>query len=537
MPVSLTGSAQMNLQPTDSNGTVHFAFLESGPFSIGLPQVPTGKWQRSESTVLLTSSMGTDSSVITLLLSPLVLCPELTTTLGMPAFFRGCLVNSSLAVSVQNSGTVLAEGAKVAVILPPGLELVSSVPLLSAQNGDTLYFEVGDLQAFETAAVQLVVKTACSAFVLGQTLCVETFSALDNPCPNTLPPASEIKLSAQCLGDTLLRFTLRNIGTAATQGWHTYKVIRNDLVSFSSTFQLNAQESTTVDVVADGATYRMEATKFDDGTETATALENCGGLTPGFITAFWLDKGSLEHDFDCRQVQGAYDPNLKSAVPTGFGWQYEIVANHPLEYTIDFQNTGTDTAFRVLLRDALPPYLDARSFRPGFASHPYTWVIRDQNMLEVLFSPISLPDSNVNEAASHGFFSFQIDQKPNLPNGARIQNTAAIIFDFNPPIVTNTVQHTIGQLTVQVDEPQAYATLWQVLGNPTREVAICRATAFIAGEKRFDLYDLSGQRVRSVQFAGQAFEFRRDGLNSGLYFFKIGDAQGRVFAGKIVVTD
>jgi uncharacterized repeat protein (TIGR01451 family) len=291
-----------------------------------------------------------------------------------------------------------------------------------------------------------------------------------------------------------------------------------------------------IDMPADGATYRMEATKFDDGTLTATAQENCGGLTPGLITAFWLDKGPLEYDFDCRQVIGSYDPNLKSAVPAGAGLNYTITANQPVLYTIDFQNTGTDTAYRVLLRDVLPAAFDLNTFRVGFSSHPCTWEIRG-NTLDVLFFPIALPDSNVNEPTSHGFFSFELNQKPNLPDGTFFQNSAAIIFDFNPPIITNTVYHNIGKLTVDIDEPQRHTDLWRVAGNPTRDAATFSTLTFIEGEKRFELYDISGRPVRAGQFSGQAFEFQRDGLPAGVYFFRIGDEQGRWFTGKIVVMD
>ncbi|MEO6039744.1 MAG: T9SS type A sorting domain-containing protein, partial [Saprospiraceae bacterium] len=536
LEVSLTGDAQMNLRPTDATGTTEFGFLENGNFTLALPEVSDSEWQISEQRVLLTSINGLDSTHVTLTLSPFSQCPELTVTLGLPSFFRGCLVNSTAAVKVANTGTNRAEGVRTAVVMPPTLQLLTATPAPAAQNGDTLFFELGDVPPFAATTLQLTVKTDCNVFLIGQTLCLEAFAGLQNPCSITPVAFSEIKLAAACVGDTLVRFTLKNIGDAPTQALHSYQIIRNETVLSTVDFSLNAQQSLSVELPADGATYRMEATKWDDGSLTATALENCGGLTPGLITAFWLDHGPPAYDFDCRQVIGSFDPNLKSAVPTGAGWQHLIVANRPLLYTIDFQNTGTDTAFRVLLRDALPLNLDVSTFRPGAASHPYTWEIKGHS-LEVLFLPIMLPDSLANEPASHGFFSFQIEQKPELPDGSTFNNTAAIIFDFNPPIVTNTVQHTIGRLTVQVDEPQAYARLWQVLGNPTRDLATFRTTAFIAGEKRFDLYDLSGQRVRSMQFAGQAFEFRRDGLNSGLYFFKIGDAQGRVFAGKIVVAE
>jgi len=534
--VHFSNPVQSVFRETDLGGITRFVLLSMDTFSLELPQILADQWDICEQRYLLQSAAGNDSISAFLLLKPLNQCPELTANLALPSNFRSCLTTSDVQVSVRNSGTVLAEAVRAAVVMPPVLELLASNPLASGQNGDTLFFELGDLHAFETGTVQLTVKTKCDTFLLGQTLCIETFATLDNPCPTTLPAFSEIKLSATCLGDTLVRFTIKNIGDAPTQGQHSYTIIRNETVVQTENFSLANQQSMTVDLPSDGATYRMEATKFDDGTLTATALENCGGLTPGFITAFWLDEGPLEYDFDCRQVIGAYDPNQKTAVPSGSGPYNTIIANQPIQYTIDFQNTGTDTAYRVLLRDVLPSDLDLETFRPGFSSHPCFWEIRG-NTLEVLFSPIALPDSNVNEPASHGFFSFNIGQKPNLPDGTYFQNTASIIFDFNPPIITNTVYHNIGKLTVDIDEPQRYADLWQVAGNPTRDAATFSALTFIAGEKRFELYNAAGRPVRTVLFSGQSFVFQRDILPGGMYFFRIGDERGRWFTGKIVVIE
>ena len=143
-----------------------------------------------------------------------------------------------------------------------------------------------------------------------------------------------------------------------------------------------------------------------------------------------------------------------------------------------------------------------------------------------------LPDSNANVAASHGWFSFEMEQKPDLPDGTTIENTAAIIFDYNPPIITNTVLHTIGKLTVSVDEPQQTEQIWQVLTNPMRYAATFRAKKLVAGEKRFELVDAVGRIVRTEHFDGQEFEFRRGLLAGGLYYFRIVDAKGRVFSGK-----
>jgi uncharacterized repeat protein (TIGR01451 family) len=534
--VNFTTPTQSILRQTSANGTTQFIYLGNDPtgLSFQLPQIQTEKWVIcGEWRQYFTSSTGHDSISVQIVLNPLVQCPELNVRLGMPSFFRGCLTTSDIEVSTQNTGTIPAQGVKVAVVLTPVLELLASAPPLEAQSGDTLYFNLGSLQPFGKSNIVLSVRTRCDTFLLDQTLCIKTFANLDNACPNTLPDLSEITLTATCIGDTTIRFTMKNIGNAPTQGWYEYRIIRNDAIQYNNGFSLAAQQSLSFDFPADAATWRMEATKFDDGTETAVALENCGGLTPGWINAFWLDHGPPEYDFDCRQVIGSFDPNLKSAVPTGYA---PLKANRPILYTIDFQNTGTDTAYRVVLRDVLPANLDVNTFRPVLASHPNTWEIRS-NTLEVLFSPIALPDSNVNEPASHGFFSFNIDQKPNLPDGTYLENTADIIFDFNPPIYTNYVYHYIGKLTVKVDEPQAHVALWQVLGNPTRDVATFQAMEQIAGEKQFDLYDAAGRQVRSAQFSGQVFEFHRDMLEAGVYFFRIVAAKGKVFSGKIVVTD
>ncbi len=536
--VRLSGNTQQILRPTQTNGTVQFGYLDNGPFSLTLPQIPTGNWAVCQDTLsVLPDTIPGDTIHATFFLQPLNQCPQLTVDLGLPAFFRGCLVNSFMQVATRNIGTINAEGTRLAVVMPDGLTLTSSVPAIAAQSGDTLFFNLGEIPPFQANIVNMVVKTTCDAVQIGQALCLEAFATWTNPCIINAPPASEIRLFSECMSDTTVRFTIKNVGDAATQNVHNYVIIEDEVILDSEPFSLDPLASLHVDVASNGATYRMEATKYDDGTLTSTAVESCGGFTPGFITAYWLNDGLRNYDFDCREIRAAYDPNQKTAIPTGVGPEHLMAANKPIQYTIDFQNTGTDTAFRVQLLDVLPPQLNINSFRPGFSSHPYTWEIRGADTLEVLFYPIMLPDSNVNEAASHGWFSFEMEQKPDLPDGTTIENTAAIIFDYNPPIITNTVLHTIGKLTVSVDEPQQTEQIWQVLTNPLRYTATFRAKELVAGEKRFELVDAVGRVVRTEHFDGQEFEFRRGLLAGGLYYFRILDAKGRVFSGKIIASE
>ncbi|MFN0013179.1 MAG: hypothetical protein ACKVU2_01410 [Saprospiraceae bacterium] len=526
-------------RPTNSLGKANFEFpLNSNVVHFVLPQYPTQYWQVCSSPSSISVDMLTQPTAeLIILLQPIPQCPDMQVTLGLPPHFRGCFVESGMHISALNSGTVTAEAVQLALIMPPVFDLLDTDPPLAAQSGDTLFFDLGDVPKLTTRSVDIVVKTRCDTFLFGHTLCIEAFSITKNDCPDNAPPEAELKLRSECLGDTVVQFTVRNIGQAPTAVPHYFRIIRNTDAVYEGTVHLNPQQDSSIRIAADGATYRMEVVKKAGAGYTAAAIEGCKGLTTGQITQFWLDKGPENVDVDCREVIGAFDPNQKTVVPQGVGPDHLIEANVPLLYTIDFQNTGTDTAFRVLLRDVLHPNLYPATFRPVNASHPYTWQIKGNDTLEVLFFPIALPDSNVNEPASHGFFTFEINQLPDLPLGTVLENTASIIFDFNPPIITNTVRHTIGQLLVRVDEPQQHPALWRVWGNPTRDVATFVAAEDIPSEKRFDLFDPLGRPIRSAQFSGQSYEFRREGLPAGWYVFRIMDARGRAFSGKIMVVD
>ncbi|MEO8589715.1 MAG: hypothetical protein ABI432_10130 [Flavobacteriales bacterium] len=137
--------------------------------------------------------------------------------------------------------------------------------------------------------------------------------------------------------------------------------------------------------------------------------------------------------------QGSYDPNDK-VVHTSSGssaTQYFIGTDEYLDYTIRFQNTGTDTAFTVVVTDTLSEELDMPSFQQGVASHPFDVSFKPGRVVEWRFESILLPDSGTNESASHGLVNFRVrPMAPVLP-GTLFVNNADIFFDFNPPIRTH----------------------------------------------------------------------------------------------------
>ena len=133
----------------------------------------------------------------------------------------------------------------------------------------------------------------------------------------------------------------------------------------------------------------------------------------------------------------AYDPNDKYSENTGPSSTWVWVKD-TLEYTIRFQNTGNDTAFTVRVEDILSSYLDFSTLRPVSASHDCSISFHEGGLLTYLFEDIQLPDSTTNYDGSQGYFKFRVQPKQDLPDSTLIENTAAIFFDYNPPIITNT---------------------------------------------------------------------------------------------------
>jgi len=134
----------------------------------------------------------------------------------------------------------------------------------------------------------------------------------------------------------------------------------------------------------------------------------------------------------------------------------------------------------VAIKDTLSEYLNPGSIRMGLASHDYTWEIQEGNILYIVFEDIMLPDSNVNEVASHGFVKFKIDQTLENPPGTQIFNDASIYFDFNAAVVTNTTTHMIEDRLIIYDTTYtSYCDHWFYENDTIIEIF-----------NQFDYYDL-----------------------------------------------
>lgn len=196
-----------------------------------------------------------------------------------------------------------------------------------------------------------------------------------------------------------------------------------------------------------------------------------GRIIPFTLAANGLThQGSMISDtFTYQQtLRCAIDPNDKLVTPSR---PEETNSNYTqidetLTYTIRFQNTGNDTAINVRLEDQLAADLDLNTFKPVAASHDFRVELGETGRLKVYFDDIFLPDSNVNETASHGFFAFDIALKEESLNTA-VENTAGIFFDFNAPVITNTVSSSIVEF---LDEDQDTFFFWEECDDENPEI-------------------------------------------------------------------
>ncbi|MFN6177203.1 MAG: T9SS type A sorting domain-containing protein [Flavobacteriales bacterium] len=220
-----------------------------------------------------------------------------------------------------------------------------------------------------------------------------------------------------------------------------------------------------------------------------------------------------------RIVTGSYDPNDKLATTTsGSSTVWDLDADEWIDYTIRFQNTGTDTAFNILITDTLPAVLDAGSLQVGTSSHVHTWELTGQGILKFRFTNILLPDSNVNEPRSHGFVTFRI--RPHLPilPGTTITNIANIYFDFNPPIITEP-SVLVAEFSTGIQE--AAHTPSGIIPNPAADRIRMVDPLVAARARSWSIIAMDGRIVRSGKGPFPSEGIDVTSLRSGTYALQL----------------
>jgi hypothetical protein len=239
--------------------------------------------------------------------------------------------------------------------------------------------------------------------------------------------------------------------------------------------------------------------------ETWVNGEN-GDTTPIDNYAKWMET-----------IRGSYDPNDKLVSKTSLPPVYDVEKDR-LIYTIRFQNSGTDTAFYVRVKDEIPANLNLSTLKVLNASHAYQLIVRDKNIVEFAFPNILLPDSATNEPKSHGYVQFSIQPKAGLPINTKIENNAAIYFDYNDPIITNFATTEVKLTTGLASNKNLNFKLFP---NPTKGTV--RIELPNSGDGNWLLSDISGRQIKTDNIANgeKIMELNLSDLPSGTYFITI----------------
>ncbi|MBK7408884.1 MAG: hypothetical protein IPJ40_12995 [Saprospirales bacterium] len=453
-------------------------------------------------------------------------CKQMEVELGA-AFLRRCFL-SPYHVSYCNQGTLPVEDAYVVVDFDPFLEVNSSTIPWSSVSGNAYTFPVGDLGIGECGSFDVQVLVSCEA-ELGQTHCSEAVVyplEFCNPAPEW--DGSQLSVTGSCTGDEV-QFEIRNIGQQAMSNASGYIVIEDDMIKMMEPIDpLGPGESVALQYPATGATWRVEVIQVPDfpaPSEPSATVEACdadgdGNFSMGFVSMFSQDEYASNVSRDCQENLGSLDPNDKSAFPVGYRETHQITPETRLEYKVRFQNTGTDTAFIVIIRDTLSEWLDPASIRLQATSHPCDLQVLNDRRLVIHFPDILLPDSTTNEAASNGFVQFSIDQLPGNPIGEVIDNQASIYFDYNLPVITNEVFHTIGVDFVQdvssANEVVHSLRRLTVSPNPSDGPVHIQLSGAMNGQ--VILCDLGGRQLLKLPFQNGEALLEKGALAAGLYW-------------------
>ncbi|HET8837417.1 MAG TPA: T9SS type A sorting domain-containing protein [Flavobacteriaceae bacterium] len=249
-------------------------------------------------------------------------------------------------------------------------------------------------------------------------------------------------------------------------------------------------------------------------TFTATITPNTNDYTPNDNT-FQLE----------QTVVSSFDPNDKQVLE---GEEIAIAdADEYLHYLIRFQNTGTASANNVVVTDTLSEMLDWSSLRMVSSSHEFRARTTNGNFVEFIFEGINLPYESADEPGSHGYIAFKIKPKTDIAVGDFITGKAAIYFDFNEPIITNTVStEVVENLSSESFNLTENISLYP---NPTNGILNISTEKDV---QNLEVYSITGKLL--FQHSGDLKNIDLQEFARGVYFLKIMGENGQIFTEKII---
>lgn len=475
-------------------------------------------------------------------------CSNLTVDIAAN-FLRKCHTEL-FYVDYCNHGNIQESGVYIDISFDAGLTPLSASVPWTSNSGNVYTWNIGDLEANECGSFYIQTQVDCDVEI-GDIECVVATIYPPSSCAD--PATSEwdnssVMVSGTCTDENAC-FTISNTGDSGDgdmTGTTECRIYENGVLVHQGTIQLEGGADTLICWPGNGNSIRIEVDQrpghpgYSHPTET---IEGCGtdsgsacGEVPCILTMSADDANPFIEE-ECLEVVASYDPNDKTPTPFGYSVEHFIGDDDLIEYKIRFQNTGSDTAFRVVLKDQIDlSTLDISKIQLGASSHPYTFEIHSDGELNWIFDPIELVDSATNEAASMGFVKFKIHQNPgNLP-GTVIENFVDIYFDYNEPVRTETAFNTI-EFPQFLSVPSLYSDelLFNVYPNPTRNEVTFEFNGKNLDNLNIEVYSLNGKLVRQLNQVNLKNSLDVSSLNPGIYIYKCTQNQELIITGKLII--
>jgi hypothetical protein len=437
--------------------------------------------------------------------------------------------DNEVVLHYANHGTGVLQKAIVQLTLDSLLSITGASHPFTVKNGRNVRFELGDLAPWSGGQIKMQIHPGCNTADLRRTLCIAAHITPDSTClMEAIGPF--IIAEGRCEGDSVA-FQVYNIGRPMTQVLESI-IIEDDIMFFDSPrpFQLGSGGSWNLKLPANGSTWRIEARQAPEVAEwrserivTAT-VEGCGtnaSFSNGYVNQYQRYDGGFFRETECREVLDTPKSNAKTGFPLGYGDEHYIPRNTSIEYLLQFQNPGPDTAFLLTLRDTIDhKKLQIERLQPGPASHPYTLEWSDQGGLTFRFENIALPDSATDPQRSRGWVKFRIAQSADLTAGTVIHNRFGLYFNYRAPIISNTTWHTVADPLLGTDPGEP------ALKQPFRVFPTPGSGPFWIempsdGTYSAILYEPGGRPVLSRSFTGKYLAISEPDLPAGVYFLTV----------------
>lgn len=246
-------------------------------------------------------------------------------------------------------------------------------------------------------------------------------------------------------------------------------------------------------------------------------------------TSWLLDQTPWDNVQNYQQtVIGSFDPNFKEVSPQGNGpLGYIASKDSILSYVIHFQNEGTYFAQNISVVDTLDTDLDWTTLRPGYADHNYKTTVSENGVITFKFANINLPwKSQYGDVMSSGMVTYTIKRKRNLAQGTQFKNKAAIYFDYNAPVITNSTLNTLNDVLASVKENRNIDNSdVAIYPNPANDYLNIAIHSKEANKGQINVLDISGKIVASQSISlenGKNVISQNTGdLSSGIYFVQV----------------